>query len=57
MTHTDLKPDEVPEDPLDAAPSSVADRLKQFLNPIDARYEDLRPEIWHLAVLRSSAPD
>jgi len=35
------------------APStSVWDRLKLFCNPIDARYEDLQPRNWHLAVVR-----
>lgn len=28
------------------------DRLKLFLNPFDARYEDLRRGAWHLVVLR-----
>jgi SulP family sulfate permease len=52
MTHTDLDPVQPPDHHVDAAPPSLTERLKQFLNPIDARYEDLKPESWHLTVLR-----
>ena len=33
-------------------PSSLAGRLRHFLTPIDARFEDLRPGAWPLFVVR-----
>src|SRR5688572_32657751 len=52
MTQSKLEPAQAPDVLVDAAQPSLSERLKQFLNPIDARYEDLRPETWHLTVLR-----
>ncbi|MCI0357110.1 MAG: hypothetical protein L0211_01325 [Planctomycetaceae bacterium] len=34
---------------------SLAERIKYFLTPIDARFEDLRPGTWPLVVLRDAS--
>src|SRR5688500_12737297 len=36
----------------DAAPEALTARIKYFLTPVDARYEDMRRDKWYLVVLR-----
>src|SRR5688572_20403618 len=52
MTTSTMEPPSREKKTIQASHPTLADRLKHFLNPIDARYEELRPESWHLIVLR-----
>src|SRR5262245_45196532 len=52
MTTGTIEPPRAETRPVDAPQPSLRVRLKHFIIPVDARYEDLRKGPWHLVVLR-----
>src|SRR5688572_7194529 len=52
MTISTVEPPAKETRPAEAPQPTLAEKLRHFLNPVDARYEDLKPDTWHLNVLR-----